>query len=227
MEYEKIRTSLPIMDGGTLCITSDFGYRVDPITGQPNTGHKGIDLTLWLGWSALSYIHAAADGVVTEAHDGEGTGDSRGNWVMIDHGNGITTQYYHLKDGSVIVRRGMRVTAGQKIGYMGSTGRSTGAHLHFQIEVNGTPVDPLPFLEGAKVIAEGKSTVTQTSKPSASESDGNTPSDWASSSVEWAVKTGLLVGNGNGDLRLHDNMTRQQFCVLAKRLYDMILSEVK
>ena len=228
MAYERITSKLRIMDGKTMSITSNFGYRVDPITGKANAGHKGIDLVLWLGWNALSYIRAAAAGVVVEAHDLENTGDSRGNWVKIEHSNGITTQYFHLKDGSVTVRKGKRVSEGDIIGYMGSTGRSTGAHLHFQIEVNGVPVDPIPYIVGEKPIYglyEREDRVEEA--PAVGGDDGgNTPAAWAKSAVEWAVSEGLLVGDENGDLRLHDNMTRQQFCVLARRLYDMILHEV-
>lgn len=215
-----VKSALPIMDGNTLLITSPFSYRVDPITGQAGTMHKGIDLTLWLGWSALSYINAAADGIVAAVgYDG-----SRGNWVKIDHGQGVTTQYFHMQDKSITVSKGYRVSGGQTIGYMGSTGRSTGAHLHFQVEINGQPVDPLPYLQGKRNLIERN---TGNSNSPGEDEGGNIPEDWAKSAVQWARSVGLMVGDEHGNLHLHEGLTRQQFCVMARRLHDMIVSEVK
>jgi len=214
-----IESVLPIMtEGSTLLVTSPFGYRVDPVTGQGNGAHKGIDLTCWLGWSALSGIGAAWDGVVTKVVDtvtGFSKSQSRGNYVVIDHGNGFTTEYYHMKYGSICVEVGQQVTAGEQLGYMGSTGYSTGAHLHFQLEYNDIPIDPLPYLIGEETIPMNnydKEIVDN----STAEFD-NEPADWAREAVEWAVANGILYGDEHGNYKLRDNCTREQMLVFIYR----------
>ena len=205
-----ILSVLPVLtEGTTYRVTSPFGYRTDPVTGEGGQGHKGIDLTLWRGYSALSAIGAAWDGTVTDVRDGvEGfdTVRSAGNRVTIDHGDGVVTKYYHLANGSIPVQVGDSVTAGQVIGQMGSTGYSTGAHLHFQIEIYGEPVDPQPFLLGEEDIPE----------ESGAEMD-NIPAEWAEDAVAWAVENGILYGDENGNYRLHENCTREMMLVFLYR----------
>ena len=205
-----IQSVLPVLtEGTTLRVTSPFGYRTDPVTGEGGQGHKGIDLTLWRGYSALSAIGAAWDGTVTDVRDGvEGfdTVRSAGNRVTIDHGDGVVTKYYHLENGSIPVQVGDSVTAGQVIGQMGSTGYSTGAHLHFQLEIYGEPVDPQPFLLGEEDIQE----------ESGAEMD-NIPAEWAEDAVAWAVENGILYGDENGNYRLHENCTREMMLVFLHR----------
>lgn len=101
-------------------------------------GHKGNDYAAPAGTPTL----AAADGIVTIA----GWSDSAGNWVVIDHGNGLTTKYMH--HSKLLVKTGDTVKKGQQIGEVGSTGQSTGNHLHFQVEENGVPVNPDKYLKG-------------------------------------------------------------------------------
>ena len=206
-----ILSVLPVLtEGTTLRVTSPFGYRTDPVTGEEGQGHKGIDLTLWRGYSALSGIGAAWDGTVTDVRDGvEGfdTVRSAGNRVTVDHGDGVVTKYYHLANGSIPVQVGDSVAAGQVIGQMGSTGYSTGAHLHFQLEIYGEPVDPLPFLLGEEDIPE---------EIPAEEMD-NVPAEWAEEAVAWAVENGILYGDENGNFRLHENCTREMMLVFLHR----------
>ena len=205
-----ILSVLPVLtEGTTYRVTSPFGYRADPVTGEGGQEHKGIDLTLWRGYSALSAIGAAWDGTVTDVRDGvEGfdTVRSAGNRVTIDHGDGVVTKYYHLANGSIPVQVGDSVTAGQVIGQMGSTGYSTGAHLHFQLEIYGEPVDPQPFLLGEEDIPE----------ESGAEMD-NIPAEWAEDAVAWAVENGILYGDENGNYRLHENCTREMMLVFLYR----------
>jgi len=116
--------------------SSDFGYRTDPFHGG-GAFHAGIDM---LGGTGDA-IHAAADGVVVRA----GWWAGYGKVVVVDHGNGMETRYghmsrFHVKEGDV-------VRQGQVIGGMGSTGRSTGTHLHFEIRLDGRPLDPQPFID--------------------------------------------------------------------------------
>ncbi|MCU0891736.1 MAG: M23 family metallopeptidase [Sandarakinorhabdus sp.] len=116
--------------------SSSFGYRRDPFR-RSGAFHAGLDLTGATG----DAIHAAADGVVVRA----GWWGGYGKVVVIDHGNGIETRYGHMT--RFHVREGERIRQGQVIGGMGSTGRSTGTHLHFEIRLDGRPIDPQPFIE--------------------------------------------------------------------------------
>lgn len=116
--------------------SSDFGYRRDPFRGRA-AFHAGLDLTGNTG----DAIHAAADGVVVRA----GWWAGYGKVVVVDHGNGIETRYGHMS--RFHVKEGDRIRQGQVVGGMGSTGRSTGTHLHFEIRLDGRPLDPQPFLD--------------------------------------------------------------------------------
>lgn len=118
-------------------MTSDFGYRSDPFNGK-KTMHKGIDLGSPNGTSIL----AAGDGVVIVASWWSGYG----NTVIIDHGNGYWTLYGHIRNGGTVVEKGDNVKRGQKVAEVGSTGESTGNHLHFEVRINEDPVDPKPYL---------------------------------------------------------------------------------
>lgn len=115
--------------------SSSFGWRVDPFTGQM-AFHEGLDFMAEVG----TPIHAAASGIVTAA---EHTSDY-GNIVKIDHGAGVETRYAHAS--RLLVKVGQRVEKGQLIAEVGSTGRSTGAHLHFEVRLNGVALDPRRYL---------------------------------------------------------------------------------
>ena len=118
-------------------LTSRFGLRIHPVTGQQKS-HTGIDI----GASAGSNVLAAAAGTVTMASWNGGYG----NCVMIDHGNGYQTLYAHMS--SLAVASGASVSAGTVLGYVGSTGVSTGPHLHFEIWASGSRIDPEMFFSG-------------------------------------------------------------------------------
>jgi murein DD-endopeptidase MepM/ murein hydrolase activator NlpD len=118
-------------------MTSDFGYRSDPFSGKKKL-HNGIDLGAPNGTNIL----AAGDGVVIVASWWSGYG----NTVIIDHGNGYWTLYGHIRNGGTVVEKGDTVKRGQKVAEVGSTGESTGNHVHFEVRVNESPVDPKPFL---------------------------------------------------------------------------------
>lgn len=116
-------------------ITSDFGWRVHPVLGTRRL-HTGIDIGVGSG----TPIHAADAGAVISA----GWMGAYGNAVVIDHGGGLSTLYGHMS--SIGVRAGQTVSAGQVIGKVGSTGWSTGPHLHFEVRRNGDPVNPMGYL---------------------------------------------------------------------------------
>ncbi|QNK59018.1 M23 family metallopeptidase [Paenibacillus sp. PAMC21692] len=117
-------------------ITSTFGVRRDPISGR-SAVHNGLDI----GGNRGDPIYAAADGVVTLSERTY----PQGNNILIDHGRGIETRYLHLNARHVEV--GDKVHKGQLIGELGNTGRSTGPHLHYEVIVNGTHVDPKPYIQ--------------------------------------------------------------------------------
>jgi murein DD-endopeptidase MepM/ murein hydrolase activator NlpD len=117
--------------------SSPYGLRVDPYT-HVYTLHAGVDLAP----ACYSPIYAAASGTVTFA----GNGGGYGNEVILDNGGGISTAYGHIVNGGIMVAAGQHVTAGQQIAQVGSTGWSTGCHLHFETRVNGAAVDPVPFM---------------------------------------------------------------------------------
>lgn len=116
-------------------ITSGFGGRVAPTAGA-TTGHDGIDYGAGYG----AAVYAADSGTVITAQ----YNSARGNYIVINHGNGMQTWYQHLSSMSVTV--GQTVARGQVIGNVGTTGISTGPHLHFEVHVNGVPVNPLNYL---------------------------------------------------------------------------------
>lgn len=202
-----VASILPILtEGETYKVTSPFGIRVDPVTGNPRAQHDGIDLVLWKGWGALSAVGAAWDGIVkTVSYDG-----SRGNYVVINHGGDVETHYYHLENGSVTVALGDHVMAGDVIGQMGSTGASTGAHLHFQMEIHGEPVDPLPYIVGEK------------SKETEESETDNIPAEWSAEAVTWAIENGILYGDEHGNRMLRQPCTREQMIVFLHRVYRLI-----
>ena len=116
-------------------VGSRFGWRIDPLTGQ-SALHAGLDFSADTG---APIVAAAAGVVITQEYHHQ-----FGNMVEIDHGNQLVTRYAHAS--KVLVKRGDLVRRGQKIAEVGSTGRSTGAHLHFEVLVQGVPQDPQKFL---------------------------------------------------------------------------------
>lgn len=132
--------SLPI---NTPNVESNFGRRIDPFSGRP-AFHAGIDLTG--KWKAK--VLATAPGTVVQA----GKRGAYGYAVEIDHGFGVTTRYGHLS--SVAVSKGDMVSVGHVVGRQGSTGRSTGPHLHYEVRLNGKPVNPSQFLKAGTHVSQ-------------------------------------------------------------------------
>jgi murein DD-endopeptidase MepM/ murein hydrolase activator NlpD len=114
-----------------LSVNSQYGVRYDPLTGAPRM-HTGVDLRANYG----DAVGASMSGVVIHA----GQRGGYGNCVIIDHGSGISTYYAHLS--AIVVAAGQSVEAGEYIGQVGSTGRSTGPHLHYEVRANGHPLEP-------------------------------------------------------------------------------------
>ena len=125
----------PIGAGWESRVTSEFGYRSDPFTGETR-GHTGMDLAVPTG----TPVRAALPGTVTAAQ----YHSSYGYYVMIDHGGGFVTLYAHCS--KLLVAEGQQVQAGDIIAEVGSTGRSTGNHLHFEVRINGEKQNPRSYL---------------------------------------------------------------------------------
>jgi murein DD-endopeptidase MepM/ murein hydrolase activator NlpD len=127
---------------GEIDFSSGFGYRIDPFTRSPAL-HSGLDFRAEFGASVRA---AGAGQVVTADYSG-----AYGNMVEIAHGNGVTSRYAHLS--AITVELGQTVQMGTKIGHVGSTGRSTGPHLHYETRIAGEPVNPHRFLKAGLQLA--------------------------------------------------------------------------
>jgi murein DD-endopeptidase MepM/ murein hydrolase activator NlpD len=128
-------------------IGSGFGVREHPILGGPRP-HRGVDLPAPSG----TPVRAAANGTIRF----RGRNGNYGRFIRLDHGFGLETAYGHLRGYARDLRRGTRVRRGEVIGYVGSSGLSTGPHLHYEVRMNGWAVDPLPFLPAAPRLVRVK-----------------------------------------------------------------------
>jgi murein DD-endopeptidase MepM/ murein hydrolase activator NlpD len=120
--------------------TSGFGVRGNPFGGHGGEMHPGMDMAAPTG----TPVYATADGIVSRA---ERTYGGYGNLVQLEHGKGLETRYGHLSQ--ILVHDGQRVHRGDLIALVGSTGRSTGSHLHYEVRIDGRAVNPMPFLQTA------------------------------------------------------------------------------
>jgi murein DD-endopeptidase MepM/ murein hydrolase activator NlpD len=134
-DQESLLSSTPSIWPSRGWITSGFGYRVSPFTGEKQL-HEGIDISAPSG----TKVFAPADGVVTNTSTEEGYGKV----VAINHGYGIVTRYAH--NSEIKVKVGQRVRRGEQISTIGNTGRSTGPHVHYEVRVNGIPVNPMRYV---------------------------------------------------------------------------------
>jgi murein DD-endopeptidase MepM/ murein hydrolase activator NlpD len=132
LRLSSIPTGLPVKG----YITDGFGMRRNPFNGEGRETHEGIDIAVDFG----TPVTATADGLVI--HSGPYSG--YGNLVIIYHTNGITTRYGHLS--RITVEAGQRIKRGDQLGHAGSTGRSTGPHVHYEIRENDQSVDPLRYV---------------------------------------------------------------------------------
>ncbi|MBC7363136.1 MAG: peptidoglycan DD-metalloendopeptidase family protein [Candidatus Aminicenantes bacterium] len=116
-------------------VSSSFGPRIDPFTGR-NAMHTGLDIATNLN----NPVVATANGVVVKV----GFDKYKGYFVVISHGNGFSTEYWHLQ--KYAVKSGQKVERGQLIGYVGKTGKALGPHLHYEVHLNGKPVNPIDYI---------------------------------------------------------------------------------
>lgn len=116
-------------------VSSSFGPRIDPFTGR-NAMHTGLDIATNLN----NPVVATANGVVVQV----GFDKYKGNFVIISHGNGFSTEYWHLQ--KFVVKSGQKVERGQLVGYVGKTGKALGPHLHYEVHLNGKPINPIDYI---------------------------------------------------------------------------------
>ena len=143
--FEDLVNNLPLATpiGIPSRVTSPFGMRIDPFRKRPSW-HGGIDMGA--GWNAP--IVAAGPGKVVYA----GTKSGYGRVVDVDHGGGFVSRYAHLK--RIVAKKGQEVEIGDKLGTMGSTGRSTGPHLHYEVLFHGKQYNPVEFIKAGKHVHE-------------------------------------------------------------------------
>ena len=127
----------PIRQADFKYISSEYGWRVDPIT-QDSNFHSGIDIATIKKGAA---VYATADGIVQSLDYDK----KRGLFIIINHAFGFQTQYFHLDN--FFIREGQSIKAGEKIGLVGNTGKSTAAHLHYEVHFEGVAIDPLNMQE--------------------------------------------------------------------------------
>jgi murein DD-endopeptidase MepM/ murein hydrolase activator NlpD len=139
IQYKDMKEAIPklwpLADNGDCYISSNFGWRKDPITSQQEY-HEGLDIAVWYNTPVL----ATAPGKVTFVGWNGGYGWS----VEVDHGHGYSTYYAHLN--KIVVSKGDKVDKGERIALSGNSGRSTGPHLHYEVRINGVPKNPRKFI---------------------------------------------------------------------------------
>ena len=210
---------LPFRIGTPVRLTSAYGVRIDPVTGAAGQRHDGYDLVS----DGDRTVCAAVGGKVVQSRiitDKSNRTWEWGNYVTILGDDGHYHYYCHL--ASRAVEAGTVVKAGQPIGVMGSTGYSTGAHLHYEVRLSDgwTPISPETVL-GVPNIASTKQYAVPADVPTVAEPadqpKDNTPHEWAKDAVEWAVSNKLLLGDERGNLRLGDPLTREELAVILQR----------
>lgn len=137
-EQSQLLSSTPSIAPVRGILTDGFGGRSDPFTGEPGT-HNAVDISSAVGQA----VRAPADGIVVKSEWANGYG----NVIYISHGYGYSTRYGHLS--AYNVKPGQHIRRGDIIGYVGSTGRSTGPHLHYEVRLNNNPVNPLAYILNA------------------------------------------------------------------------------
>lgn len=145
-KMEQVKLTIPSRKPvSDFTLTSSYGFRSDPFK-RRRANHKGLDMAGPIG----TPIYATADGIVGRAQWLGGYG----NYVEINHGNGIQTRYGHMS--RLNVDANARVKSGDLIGFMGSTGRSTGSHLHYEVRIAGEAVNPIPFMQSTDFLIAQK-----------------------------------------------------------------------
>lgn len=199
-------------------IVSPYGYRTDPITGEADCWHGGVDLV-----GNDRNVRAVRSGTVLRSRmapdlkNGDRTWEW-GNYVSVAGDDGMMIYYCHL--ASRAVEAGQRVSAGQILGIEGTTGRSTGIHLHFEVrDYNAQQLDPCAYLK----IPNQVGYIWTPPAPEPEEDPWIAQAhDWSRDAVEWCIRRGILKGDGQGNYRLGDAVTREEMCVMLYRAREVL-----
>ena len=197
-------------------IVSPYGYRTDPITGEEHSWHGGVDLV-----GADRVVRAVRGGRVMRSRMVDpASGDKTwewGNYVSVAGDDGMVIYYCHLE--SRAVEQGQQVSEGQLLGIEGSTGRSTGIHLHFELrDWAAQQKDPCAYL-GIPNVVGFEYDPEPIIDPEPWEEQCH---DWSRDAVEWCVSRGILKGDGHGNYRLGDAVTREELCVMLWRSREVL-----
>ncbi len=210
---------LPYKTGTPVRLVSTYGLREDPITHETGMPHWAFDLV----GDGDKTICAVVGGTVMQSRMVIDTSDATsqwGNYISIFGDDGRVYYYCHLSERWV--SSGDRVEEEQPIGVEGTTGRSTGSHLHFEVRVSviGATVNPseilgIPNVEGGYIVVKDEEIKKE-------EHTDSEPQEWAKEAVEWAVENGIIYGDGNGNLMLREPCTREQMLVFLYRAFRMM-----
>lgn len=198
-------------------IVSPYGYRTDPITGEADCWHGGVDLV-----GNDRSVRAVRGGrVVRSRMVDPASGDKTwewGNYVSVAGDDGMVIYYCHLE--SRAVEQGQFVSEGQLLGIEGSTGRSTGIHLHFELrDWAAQQKDPCAYLG----IPNRAGYVWTPPAPEPEREPWEEQAhDWSREAVEWCISRGILKGDGQGNYRLGDAVTREEMCVMLWRAREVL-----
>lgn len=210
---------LPYKANTPVRVTSPYGYRVDPITGAKGAWHGGVDLVS----DGDKTVCAVMSGTVLYSRmitDPTNITSEWGNYICILGEDGLLYYYCHLAQR--LVSADDYITAGQAIGIEGSTGRSTGSHLHLEIrnqagaKLNPADIIGVPNVADSTYIINDKEDEIVEDKKKVELTDSE-PNDWARKAVEWAIANCIICGDENGNLMLREPCTREQVLVFIYR----------
>lgn len=197
-------TNLPITDDFT--VTATYGQKGDYWV----SGHQGIDIV-----APNKTIYATCDGTVRVVNYDKG---GWGRYVTIGDDNGLVHIFCHLENNSVRVKPGDKVNRTTVIGIMGTTGNSTGVHLHYQINRNGVSINPCDHLGIPNKKGKYNSKNYEIREETNMYKDDDKIAKWAKDSVYYAKDKGYMVGDADGNFRPKDPLTREEMAVILKKL---------
>lgn len=189
---------------GDFRVASEYGARIDPINGE-SAFHGGVDLVS-LDSKAIKCVE---DGIVLRSRivtDKTNRTSEWGNYVSVQSGERI---YYYCHMSLRLVSEGDQVHAGNVLGIEGSTGRSTGSHLHLEVRTGDKTLDPTKILGIPNTAGYIFRKAEQVH-------------DWAKDAVKWVEDSGIMQGDGKGSFRLGDNITREECAVMLYRMFSLI-----
>lgn len=192
---------------GKFKVTSPRGYRTHPVTGEKGTFHKGIDLV----GIQDTIVYSISEGVVTTAYQANGAG----YYVVVTMDDGRRVFYMHLAKDSFKVINGQRVSRGQALGVMGSTGNSTGAHTHLELRPAGTTYDSLDIAEFTGI--PNKIGTYEYKEDNDMKFKDVPDTHWAAKAIDELSEKGIIKGYEDGTFKPEQSVTRAEVAVMISR----------